>query len=417
MYRKLVLDNGVRVVTERIPTLKSVTVGIWVNTGSRDEQPSQAGYSHFIEHMFFKGTRSRSAADISREIDALGGEMNAFTTRETTTFYVKVLDQQLKQAFDLLADLFHHSRFDSREIEKEKQVVLEEIRMVQDDPEDLVQELHTGQILGRHPLGRSILGREETIRNLRRQDLMAYIDAHYDPTQIVIAVAGNFDQAVLGKMVARHFEKATRAAGAARAARRPPEVHGGLITRKKPLEQVHLCLGLRGVAAGHRDRYAVYALNSVLGGSMSSRLFQEVREKRGLVYSIYSFLSGYSDVGTLTVYAATRPKEVDRVVDLVCREIGRIGRKGVEQKELARAKNQMKGSLMLSLESSHSRMSKLAKDELVYGTRTSLEDMLAQIDRVTTEEVYAVGRQLFALDRLAITGLGPLSSRALHAYR
>ncbi len=417
MYRKLVLDNGVRVVTERIPTLKSVTVGIWVNTGSRDEQPSQAGYSHFIEHMFFKGTRSRSAADISREIDALGGEMNAFTTRETTTFYVKVLDQQLKQAFDLLADLFHHSRFDSREIEKEKQVVLEEIRMVQDDPEDLVQELHTGQILGRHPLGRSILGREETIRNLRRQDLMAYIDAHYDPTQIVIAVAGNFDQAVLGKMVARHFEKATRAAGVARAARRPPEVHGGLITRKKPLEQVHLCLGLRGVAAGHRDRYAVYALNSVLGGSMSSRLFQEVREKRGLVYSIYSFLSGYSDVGTLTVYAATRPKEVDRVVDLVCREIGRIGRKGVEQKELARAKNQMKGSLMLSLESSHSRMSKLAKDELVYGTRTSLEDMLAQIDRVTTEEVYAVGRQLFALDRLAITGLGPLSSRALHAYR
>ncbi|HLZ33806.1 MAG TPA: pitrilysin family protein [Nitrospira sp.] len=417
MYRKLVLDNGVRVVTERIPTLKSVTVGIWVNTGSRDEQLSQAGYSHFIEHMFFKGTRTRSAADISREIDALGGEMNAFTTRETTTFYVKVLDQQLKQAIDLLADLFHHSGFDPKEIEKEKQVVLEEIRMVQDDPEDLVQELHTGQVLARHPLGRSILGREETIRNLRRQDLMGYIDAHYDPTQIVIAIAGNFDQAVLMKMVARSFGNTKRAAGAGRITRRPPEVHGGVVTRKKQLEQVHLCLGLKGVAAGHRDRYAAYALNSVLGGSMSSRLFQEVREKRGLVYSIYSFLSGYSDVGTITVYAATRPKEVDRVVDLVCREIGRIGKKGIEQKELARAKNQMKGSLMLSLESSHSRMSKLAKDELVYGTRTSLEDMLAHIDRVTTDQVYAVGRQLFALERLAITGLGPLSSRALHAFR
>jgi predicted Zn-dependent peptidase len=417
VYRKLVLDNGVRVVTERIPTLKSVTVGIWVNTGSRDEQPSQGGYSHFIEHMFFKGTRSRSAFEISREIDALGGEMNAFTTRETTTFYLKVLDQQLKQALELLADLFHHSRFDTKDIDKEKQVVLEEIRMVQDDPEDLVQELHTGQVLGRHPLGRSILGREETIRSLRRQDLMSYIEAHYDPTQIVIAIAGNFDQATLTKMVARYFGNEKRANGSAKAARRPPDVHGGILTKKKALEQVHLCLGLRGVAAGHRDRYAVYALNSVLGGSISSRLFQEVREKRGLVYSIYSFLSGYSDIGTITVYAATRPKEVDRVVDLVCREIRRLGKQGMERKELDRAKNQMKGSLMLSLESSNSRMSKLAKDELIYGSRTSLEEMLTHIDRVTTSQVNEVGSHLFNLDDLAITGLGPLSPRALHGYR
>jgi len=417
VYRKLVLDNGVRVVTERIPTLKSVTVGIWVNTGSRDEQPSQAGYSHFIEHMFFKGTRSRSAFEISREIDALGGEMNAFTTRETTTFYIKVLDQQLKQALELLADLFHHSRFDTKDIDKEKQVVLEEIRMVQDDPEDLVQELHTGQVLGRHPLGRSILGREETVRSLRRQDLMSYIEAHYDPTQIVIAIAGNFDQATLTKMVVRYFGNEKRANGSAKAARHPPDVHGGLLTKKKALEQVHLCLGLKGVAAGHRDRYAVYALNSVLGGSISSRLFQEVREKRGLVYSIYSFLSGYSDIGTITVYAATRPKEVDRVVDLVCREIRRLGKQGMERKELDRAKNQMKGSLMLSLESSHSRMSKLAKDELTYGSRTSLEEMLARIDRVTTVQVNEVGCKLFNLDDLAITGLGPLSPSALHGYR
>ncbi len=417
MYRKLVLDNGVRVVTERIPTLKSVTVGVWVNTGSRDEQPSQAGYSHFIEHMFFKGTRSRSAIQISREIDGLGGEMNAFTTRETTTFYVKILDQQLPQALELLADLFHHSRFDPKEVEKEKQVVLEEIRMVQDDPEDLVQELHTGQILGRHPLGRSILGREETIRNLRRSDLLGYIDAHYDPSQTVIAIAGNFEQAKVERLVARRFGKTRPVNSGSKPARRPPDVHGGVLTKQKPLEQVHLCLGLRGVAAGHRDRYAVYALNSVLGGSMSSRLFQEVREKRGLVYSIYSFLSGYSDVGTITVYAATRPKEVNRVVDLICREIRRINKTGIERKELDRAKNQMKGSLMLSLESSHSRMSKLAKDELIYGRRTSLADMVAHIDHVTPEEVYTVGRQLFALNQLAITGLGPLSSRALHTYR
>jgi predicted Zn-dependent peptidase len=417
LYRKLVLDNGMRVVTERIPTLKSVTVGIWVNTGSRDEQLSQAGYSHFIEHMFFKGTRSRSATEISREIDGLGGEMNAFTTRETTTFYVKVLDQQLQQALELLADLFHHSRFDSKEVEKEKQVVLEEIRMVQDDPEDLVQELHTGQVLGRHPLGRSILGREDTIRTLKRPDLLGYIDAHYDPGQIVIAIAGNFEQAKVERLVARYFGRTKSTKRISKDARRPPEVHGGVLVKRKPLEQVHLCLGLKGVAAGHRDRYALYALNSVLGGSMSSRLFQEVREKRGLAYSIYSFLSGYSDVGTVTVYAATRPKEVERVVELVCREIGRISKQGIERKELDRAKNQMKGSLMLSLESSHSRMSKLAKDELVYGTRTSLEEMVAHIDQVTVGQVYAVGRQLFGLNRLAITGLGPLSQRALHTYR
>lgn len=417
MYHKLVLDNGIRLVTERIPTLKSVTVGIWVNTGSRDEQPSQAGFSHFIEHMFFKGTESRSAAEISREIDALGGEMNAFTTRETTTFYVKVLDQDLPRALELMSDLFHRSCFDAKEVEKEKQVVLEEIRMVQDDPEDLVQELHTGQVLGRHPLGRSILGREETIRHLRRQELMAYVDAHYDPEQIVIAVAGNFEQNKLDSMVARLFGNSRRAKTTHVNGRRPPEVHGGVLVKKKPLEQVHLCLGLKGVSAGHRDRYAAYVLNGVLGGSVSSRLFQEVREKRGLVYSIYSFLSGYSDSGTITVYAATRPNEVDRVVDLVCREIRRIGEKGIERKELERAKNQMKGSLMLSLESSHSRMSKLAKDELTHGKRTSLGEMLAHIERVNAEHVFNLGHQLFTLDRLAITGLGPLTARSLQAFR
>ena len=417
MYRKLVLDNGVRVVAERMPTLKSVTVGVWVNTGSRDELPFQAGYSHFIEHMLFKGTRKRSSAEISREIDALGGEMNAFTSRETTTYYVKVLDQQLERALELLSDLFHHSRFASKEIEKEKQVVLEEIRMVQDDPEDLVQELHMGRVLGRHPLGRSILGREKTIKELRRQDLLDYIETRYDPKQTIIAIAGNFDQAHLDLIVARYFGKGRTATAVQTNGRRPPEMQGGVLLKKKRLEQVHLCLGLKGVAAGHQDRYALYALNSVLGGSVSSRLFQEVREKRGLVYSIYSFLSGYSDGGMITVYAATRPKEVDRVVDLVCRAVRQIGIKGVEPQELERAKIQMKGSLMLSLESSHSRMNKLAKDELTHARHVSLGDMLAHIDHVNEEQVFHVGRHFFGLDSLAITGLGPLAPRSLQSYR
>ncbi|HSF66882.1 MAG TPA: pitrilysin family protein [Nitrospiraceae bacterium] len=417
MYRKLILDNGVRVVTERMPTLKSVAVGVWVNIGSRDEQPSQTGYSHFIEHMLFKGTRKRSSAEISREIDALGGEMNAFTSRETTTYYVKVLDQQLERGLELLSDLFHHSRFAPKDIEKEKQVVLEEIRMVQDDPEDLVQELHMGQMLGRHPLGRSILGRQKTIREVRRQDLLNYVETYYGPEQTVVSIAGNFEQAKLDSLVARHFGKGRPERASQSKGRRPPDVRGGVLLKKKQLEQVHVCLGIKGVAAGHRDRYALYALNNVLGGSVSSRLFQEVREKRGLVYSIYSFLSGYSDVGMITVYAATRPKEVNRVVDLVCEEIRQIGTKGVERRELERAKVQMKGSLMLSLESSHSRMNKLAKDELTHGRHVSLEDMLAQIDHVNEEQAFNVGRQFFKLDSLAITGLGPLAPRSLDAYK
>jgi predicted Zn-dependent peptidase len=415
LYRKLILDNGVRLVTERIPTLKSVTVGLWVDTGSRDESSAQAGYSHFIEHMFFKGTTTRSATDISREIDALGGEMNAFTTRETTTFYVKVLDQHLPKALDLLSDLFHRSRFGTKEIQKEKQVVLEEIRMVQDDPEDLVQELHTELVMGRHPLGRPILGQESTIARLRREDLLDYIETHYRPQEMVLAVAGNFEQRQLEQTIARTFGRRRQSATAAPRKRWPPEVCGGVMMKRKPLEQVHLCLGLKGIAASHNDRYAAYVLNSVLGGSVSSRLFQEIREKRGLAYSIYSCLSGYSDGGTITIYAGTRAREVERVVDLIRREVRKMATHGVERVELKRTKDQMKGSLMLSLESSHSRMNKLAKDELIAGGHTSLEDMLSEIEAITEQQILRLAQDLLAPETMALTVLGPLSARQMAA--
>jgi predicted Zn-dependent peptidase len=417
LYRKRILDNGIRLVTEQIPTLKSVTVGMWVNAGSRDESPAQAGYSHFIEHMFFKGTATRSATDISREIDALGGEMNAFTTRETTTFYVKVLDQHLPKALNLLSDLFHRSRFGPKEIEKEKQVVLEEIRMVQDDPEDLVQELHTGLVMGRHPLSRPILGQETTIAKLRRDDLLHYVGTHYRPQEMVLAVAGNFDQRRLEQTMARTFGKHRPSVSAELRRRWPPDICGGVVTKRKTLEQVHLCVGLKGIPAGHKDRYAAYVLNSVLGGSVSSRLFQEIREKRGLAYSIYSFLSGYSDGGTMTVYAGTRAREVERVLDLIRREVRKMAARGIERAELKRTKDQMKGSLMLSLESSHSRMNKLAKDELITGTHTSLEEMLSDIDAVTGQRVAQVAQELFSPGTMAITALGPLSSRQIAALQ
>lgn len=412
MYRKLILDNGVRLVTERMPSLKSVTIGIWVNVGSRDEEQGEEGFSHFIEHMFFKGTATRSAVQISREIDALGGEMNAFTTRETTTFYIKVLDEQLKPGLALLADLFHHSRFPAKEIEKEKQVVLEEMRMVQDDPEEFVQDLHTQQMFGTHPLGRPILGTVATIKNLGRRDILGYIQRYYHPCETVVAVAGNFDQKQLTALLDTHFGRFERPAATKRN-RWPAEIYGGLRVHEKKLEQAHLCLGLKGISVEHKDRYAAALLNAVLGGNVSSRLFQEIREKRGLAYSIYSCLSAYSDGGMWSVYAGTRPGEASKVVELVSREIKRLCAGGVQRDELARAKNQMKGSVMLGLESTSSRMGKLAKDELHHGRRVSLDEVMAGIDRVNEAQMVGLSRELFDERRLSVAALGPVSRRSL----
>jgi len=412
MARKVVLDNGLRVVTERMPALRSVTVGIWVNVGSRDEEPGEEGFSHFIEHMFFKGTATRSAAQISREIDGLGGELNAFTTRETTTLYAKIPDEQLKPALVLLADLFHHSHFPSQEIEKEKQVVLEEMRMVQDDPEEWVQDLHTQQVFGGHPLGRPILGKAEIIRNLERRQLLDYIQRHYHPRETVIAVAGNFEQTRLLSLLDVLFGRFERPGGATRN-RWPAAVHGGLQVHEKRLEQAHVCLGLKGIPIDHKDRYAAALLNAVLGGNVSSRLFQEIREKRGLAYSVYSCLSSYSDGGMWSVYAGTRPEEAPRVVDLILKELRKLCLRGIRSDELARAKSQMKGNVMLGLESTSSRMNKLAKDELHYGRRIPLEEVMAGIDRVCDSQVLELSRDLFDERRLSVTALGPVSHRSL----
>lgn len=414
MYQKIILDNGLRIVTERMPALKSVTVGIWVNVGSRDEQSGEEGVSHFLEHMFFKGTSSRSATDISREIDALGGDMNACTGREATTFYVKVLDQQLKPALALLSDLFRHSRFASKEIEKEKQVVLEEVRMVQDDPEDLVHELHMQQALKRHPLGRPILGQTSAIRNLRQRDLLRYVDAHYHPHETIISVAGNFDFTDLMRLLRKLFGNWSAAARPC-LHRWPPSVGRGLSVHRKSLEQAHLCLGMKGVPIDSKHRYGVHALNAILGGSVSSRLFQEIREKRGLAYSIYSCASAYSDAGTLTVYAATRPREAARMVALIGREMKRLRQRGVERKELQRTKNQLQGNVMLGLESTQSRMTKLAKDELYGGRHVPLAEIMAEIDLVSVEQVNALAHELLDRETLSIMGLGPLSARTLQS--
>ena len=415
MYKKIVLDNGVRVVLERMTSLKSVAIGVWAKVGSRDEGIGEEGFSHFVEHMMFKGTRKRTASQISHEIDALGGEMNAFTTHEVTVFYVKVLDQQLSQAMELLSDLFRHSRFPRKEIEKEKQVVLEEIRTVKDDPEDFVHELHAKDVLGSHPLGRSILGERQTMESLQRPDLLRYRYAHYHPDNTVISIAGNVDQSSLVQLLNTNFgswsgEK--NGNGLSRVFPWPEKPYRRKHIHPRKLEQVHLCLGFKGLPIGHPDRYAAHILNTILGGGVSSRLFQEIRENRGLAYTIYSHLSSFSDGGNLTVYAATRPSEAESVVAQACKEIKKLCQRGLNARELERTKTQLKGNLMLGLEGTYGRMNKLAKDELFQGRHVTLREMLREIDKISIDHVWSLSRQLFDFQGLVMTALGPIPKKA-----
>ncbi|HUK57394.1 MAG TPA: pitrilysin family protein [Nitrospiria bacterium] len=422
LFHKEVLDNGIRVVTEEIPFVKSVSLGIWVEVGSRDETVDEAGLSHFAEHMFFKGTHRRSARQIAQEMDGLGGELNAFTSRETTAFYANVIDEHLPKAVNLLADLFRHSVFRPVEIEREKRVVLEEIKMVEDDPEDLIHDLHTANVWSGSPLGRPILGRADILRSITRRQILDFLNRKYRPERIVISAAGRFNRSALIRQLDRLFRPfGARARRSDRPGagvfRRPPAASGGLYVRPKKLEQAHLCLGFPGLPLNHRDRYGIYALNVLLGGGMSSRLFQEVREKRGLVYSIYSHHIGFQDTGMMTVYAASSPKAVRQVVQLTLRELEKLRERGVSRDELQRAVNQMKGGILLNLESTNSRMSRLAKDEIYFGRHFSLEETLHEINQVSRRQVRRLGDLLFDRRKLSLTVLGPgAKARPLKAF-
>ena len=407
-YFKEVLDNGVRVVAERMPHVKSVSLGIWVEVGSRDEDDQLTGISHFIEHMFFKGTRRRSSEQIAQEIDRLGGELNAFTARENTTFYIKVLDEHLNIAIDLIGDLFHHSKFDRVEIEREKRVVLEEIKMVEDDPEDLVHELHTQNVWKGNPLSRPILGNTKTVQDIDREKILSYLKHYYHPERIVIAVAGNFSPPLLRKRLNKVFGR-SQPHFPWICHRDVPKINGRFFVKKKPLKQIHICLGLKGLPLVHRDRYAIYALNALLGGSMSSRLFQEVRERRGLAYSIYSNLLSFQDTGLFTVYAATNRKALDRVIRLILRELNHLRKNGVGQTELKRTLTQMKGNVMLGLESTISRMNRLARDEIYFGRYITLKEILGEIDKIKRHQIHRLADDLFEVQNMSLTVVGPSS--------
>src|SRR3972149_2203982 len=392
-FRKEHLDNGIRLVAERIPTVKSVSLGIWVCVGSRDEDEIEAGISHFTEHMFFKGTAHRSAHDIALEMDALGGELNAFTTRETTTFYVKVLDEHLSKGIEIISDLFMHSSMVRKDMEKEKQVVLEELKMVEDDPEDYIHDMHSRLVWDGNPLARPIVGSVKTIQGLSRNRMLDFIGVHYHPANIIVSAAGNFEFPNLLKLLNKSIGKLRRKVTENR--RTQPELKNGIIVKNKPIEQVHLCLGTLGLPQNDKRRYALYALNSILGSSMSSRLFQEVREKRGLVYSIYSYLSSFTDSGLMNIYAGTSKESLMPVLELVLKEIKRV-------------KNQMKGNLMLGLESTSNRMSRIARDEIYSGRFYTTDDIINEINRITPSQIQGLLYDLFKSEYLSLAILGPV---------
>jgi predicted Zn-dependent peptidase len=412
-YRKSVLPNGMRILTERMPHVRSVAVGVWVETGSRHEVESRGGVSHLIEHLVFKGTATRSAEAIARTMDSVGGQMDAFTTKENTCFYVQVLDEHLPLAVDLLTDILLHPLFDAEELEREKSVVLQEIRMVEDTPDDIIHDLFAAQIWGGHPLARPILGTRELVSGFHRDAIADYFGEEYVPPRIIIAVAGNVTHEQVMELFGRGFNGYTRPARprASEAVKLAP----GINIVHKALEQVHLVMGFPGLAHAAPERYAMFVLNDVIGGSMSSRLFQEVRERQGLAYSVHSGVQAFMDTGLMYVYAATDVENFSKVLKSILKELRDVKKHGVTEEELRRSKDHLKGSLMLSLESTSSRMNRLAKHELHLGSFLTIDEMLASIDGVRHDEVQALVSQVIDEEQLALTTLGPLDRRNLPA--
>jgi len=404
MIVREVLDGGLRLATESMPHVRSVSVGVWLTRGSRHEAADHGGIAHFVEHMLFKGTTSRSAEAIAQTIDSIGGQMDAFTSKEYAGYYLKVLDEHLPLALDVLSDLILRPALAADEIEREKRVVLEEIKMVEDTPDDLVHELFTEHLWAGHPLGRPILGTPATVGAFTRDMLREYFASTYTAPNLIITAAGHLEHDGLRMLVDESFSALTGDGTAVEDTR--PDVVPQIVRRSKDLEQTHLCLGTSSYPQDHDDRYVSFVMNTILGGSMSSRLFQNIREKRGLVYSVYSGISAYRDAGALSVYAGCANESVEEVVNLIVAELK--GMKSFEPgDELRRAKDHLKGSLMLSLESTSSRMSQLARQEIYFGTQHGLDEILAGFERVTADDVRRVARTLFVDGSLTATVLGP----------
>lgn len=411
-FNKTVLDNGIRILTKTMPHVRSVAMGVWVNVGARDETADEGGLSHFIEHMIFKGTKKRTALDIAKEFDAIGGQCNAFTSKENTCYYAKVMDTHLDTMVDLLSDIFLNSVFDAVEIERERQVILQEIRMLEDSPDEHVHMLLAQGVWGGHPIGRSILGSVDTVNKFDARTIKSYFSRAYQPERIVIAAAGNVEHGPFSETIARTFEVVRR--GNDFPLRTKPGMNWVAHTYPKDLEQAHICLATEGIHATDPRRHACALLNVVLGGNMSSRLFQEIREKRGLAYAVYSFVSSYSDTGLIGVYVGVDKSNTADVISLIVKEMKRLKEAPIDSSELSNAKEHLKGGIFLSAESTDNQMTRLAHNEINFGRHIPLEELTAHIDAVTAEDIMSLARDLFKDKSVTLAILGPLDGRVCY---
>jgi predicted Zn-dependent peptidase len=403
-----VLPNGLTVITEQMEHIRSISIGIWIKTGSRDEDPQWNGISHFIEHMVFKGTKNRSAEQIARQVDSIGGNMDAFTAKECICFNVKVLDEHLPVALDVLSDLVLNPVFDVQDIGRERGVILEEIKMDEDNPDYLVHEIFTQNFWKDHPLGKPILGTRDTVRKFEQPVVLDSYAQRFAPGNLIVSAAGHLDHHKFVELVAKHFQHMKPFTNGFHS--QPPKVVSRIIMRnKKALEQVQICMGVPSHPIAHEKRYASYILNTLLGGGMSSRLFQNIRERQGLAYAIYSDLNPYRDTGCLCVYAGTSRESAAKVVQSVVSEFRNLKTEPVPEEELRRAKDQLKGSLMLSLESSTARMSNLARQEMYFDRFYGLDELIENIETVTAEDLQMLANDYFRGDSVAVTVLGNLN--------
>ena len=406
--QRAVFSNGLTVLTEKMDHIRSVSMGIWVKSGSRHEDPRVNGISHFVEHMVFKGTSHRSAEDIARQVDSIGGNMDAFTGKETICFNIKVLDEHLPIAVDVLSDMVLHPVFDGKEILRERGVILEEIKMDEDNPDYLVHEIFTQNFFKGHPLGKPILGTKETVRRFDQPAILDYYGGKFAPGNMIISAAGNLDHHEVVELLRERFEQLPSGTNGWQDT--PPKTNSRITLRnKKSLEQVQICVGVPSYSISHDRRYVMYVLNTLLGGGMSSRLFQNIREKQGLVYSIFSELNPFRDAGMLSVYAGTSRESASKVVRAIVNEFRQLKEVPISEEELKRAKDQLKGSLMLSLESSTARMSNLARQEMYYDHFISMDEIINRIQAVNVEDLLRSANELFRPELIAVTILGNLN--------
>lgn len=411
MFKKITLKNGLRVVSEKIPYVKSVSIGIWVGAGSRNETNSNNGISHFIEHMLFKGTEKRTAKEIAESIDNIGGQLNAFTGKECTCYYAKILDSHIDVAMDVLSDMFFNSKFEPKDIDIERRVILEEIGMYEDSPEELVHDVLSETSWRGNSLGYPILGTNKSLKKIDRKTIKGYVQKRYNPSNSVISIAGNFEEDNLMELIDKYFSHWTGEAVEDEELN-PAQFICDVNIKQKETEQVHICMGFNGIEHGNDKVYTLLAINNIFGGGMSSRLFQKIREEKGLVYSIYSYPSSYKSAGLFVIYAGMNPEHLNQVIEMSIKEVEILIRDGISEDELQKSKEQLKGNYILGLESTSSRMNSIGKSELMLGHIYTPEEILEKIDDINMEQVRNVIEQVFKFENTSFAGVGNIRDEA-----